>query len=41
MNDSKANELGGRLIESRRRVDQAELAEADLEELVTAQHNLG
>jgi 3-phenylpropionate/trans-cinnamate dioxygenase ferredoxin reductase subunit len=37
MNDSKANELGGKLIESRRRVDQAQLAEADLAELVTAQ----
>jgi 3-phenylpropionate/trans-cinnamate dioxygenase ferredoxin reductase component len=37
MNDSKTNELGGKLIESRRRVDQAELAEADLAELVTAQ----
>jgi 3-phenylpropionate/trans-cinnamate dioxygenase ferredoxin reductase component len=37
MNDSKTNDLGGKLIESRRRVDQAELAEADLAELVTAQ----
>jgi 3-phenylpropionate/trans-cinnamate dioxygenase ferredoxin reductase component len=37
MNDSKTNDLGGKLIESRRRVDQAELAQADLAELVTAQ----
>ena len=37
MNDSKTNDLGGKLIESRRRVDRAELAEADLAELVTAQ----
>lgn len=37
MNDSKTNELGGKLIESRRRVDQVELAEADLAELVPAQ----
>lgn len=37
MNDSKTNDLGGKLIESRRRVDQAELAQADLAELITAQ----
>jgi 3-phenylpropionate/trans-cinnamate dioxygenase ferredoxin reductase component len=37
MNDSKTNDLGGKLIESRRKVDRAELAEADLAELVTAQ----
>jgi hypothetical protein len=37
MNDSKTNELGGKLIESRRRVDQVELAQADLAELVPAQ----
>jgi NADPH-dependent 2,4-dienoyl-CoA reductase/sulfur reductase-like enzyme len=37
MNDSKTNELGGKLIESRRRVDEADLAHADLAELVTAQ----
>ena len=37
MNDSKTNELGVKLIESRRRVDQAELAQADLAELITAQ----
>ncbi|HKW08204.1 MAG TPA: FAD-dependent oxidoreductase [Candidatus Dormibacteraeota bacterium] len=37
MNDSKTNELGGKLIESRRRVDQSDLAGADLAELVTAQ----
>jgi len=34
MNDSKTNELGGKLIESRGRVDQTELVEADLTELV-------
>lgn len=37
MNDSKTNELGGKLIESRRRMDQTELADADLAELVAAQ----
>jgi 3-phenylpropionate/trans-cinnamate dioxygenase ferredoxin reductase component len=37
MNDSKTNDLGGKLIESRRRVDRAELVEADLAELVPAQ----
>jgi len=37
MNDSKTNELGGKLIESRRRTEKAELAEADLAELLTAQ----
>jgi len=37
MNDSKTNELGGKLIESRRRVSRAELADADLAELVPAQ----
>jgi 3-phenylpropionate/trans-cinnamate dioxygenase ferredoxin reductase component len=37
MNDSKSNDLGGKLIESRRPVDPSELAEADLAELVTAQ----
>jgi 3-phenylpropionate/trans-cinnamate dioxygenase ferredoxin reductase component len=37
MNDSKTNELGGKLIESRKRMDQNELANADLAELVTAQ----
>ena len=37
MNDTKTNDLGGKLIESRRRVDKAELAGADLAELVTAQ----
>ncbi|HEV2141516.1 MAG TPA: FAD-dependent oxidoreductase [Candidatus Dormibacteraeota bacterium] len=37
MNDSKTNELGGKLIESRRRIDHAELADADLAELVAAQ----
>jgi 3-phenylpropionate/trans-cinnamate dioxygenase ferredoxin reductase subunit len=37
MNDSKTNELGGKLIESRSRVNMAELAEADLAELVSAQ----
>jgi 3-phenylpropionate/trans-cinnamate dioxygenase ferredoxin reductase component len=31
MNDSKTNELGGRLIESRRRVDQAALASGDVD----------
>jgi 3-phenylpropionate/trans-cinnamate dioxygenase ferredoxin reductase subunit len=37
MNDSRTNELGGKLIESRRRVSLAELADADLAELVPAQ----
>ena len=37
MNDSKTNDLGGKLIESRRPVEAAELANADLAELVTAQ----
>jgi 3-phenylpropionate/trans-cinnamate dioxygenase ferredoxin reductase component len=37
MNDSKTNDLGGKLIESRRKVDRAELADADLADLVTAQ----
>ena len=37
MNDSKTNELGGKLIESRRRVDAAELAKANLAQLVPAQ----
>ena len=37
MNDSKTNELGGKLIESRRRFEEADLAKADLAELVPAQ----
>jgi 3-phenylpropionate/trans-cinnamate dioxygenase ferredoxin reductase subunit len=37
MNDSKANDAGGKLIESRRRVDPAELEGADLAELLPAQ----
>ena len=36
MNDTKTNDAGGKLIESRRRVDQAELANTDLAELVLA-----
>ena len=38
MNDKKTNELGGKLIESRRPVDEAALADsgADLSELVPA-----
>lgn len=38
MNDSKTNELGGKLIESRRRVDQAKLAETDLAELLPSEN---
>ena len=34
MNDTKTNDAGGKLIESRRQVDQAELAGGDLAELV-------
>lgn len=37
MNDSKTNDAGGKLIESRRRVAESELANADLAELVPAQ----
>jgi 3-phenylpropionate/trans-cinnamate dioxygenase ferredoxin reductase subunit len=37
MNDSKTNEAGGKLIESRHRVGEDELASADLTELVAAQ----
>lgn len=37
MNDAKTNEAGGKIIESRRRVEQAELTNADLAELVPAQ----
>jgi 3-phenylpropionate/trans-cinnamate dioxygenase ferredoxin reductase component len=39
MNDSKTNELGGKLIESRRRIDRSALgnAAADLSELASAQ----
>lgn len=33
MNDSKANDAGGKLIESRRRVEESELANADLAQL--------
>ncbi|HET7421627.1 MAG TPA: FAD-dependent oxidoreductase [Candidatus Dormibacteraeota bacterium] len=36
MNDSKTNELGGKLIESRRRIDPSELREGDLSMLVPA-----
>ena len=36
MNDTKTNDAGGKLIESRRHVDQAELTNADLAELVPA-----
>ncbi|HEV2413395.1 MAG TPA: FAD-dependent oxidoreductase [Candidatus Dormibacteraeota bacterium] len=36
MNDTKTNDAGGKLIESRRQVDQAELASGDLAELVPA-----
>ena len=37
MNDKKVNELGGKLIESRNRVDEKKLADAsaDLSELVS------
>ena len=34
MNDAKTNELGGKLIESRRQFDTAALQGADLAELV-------
>ena len=37
MNDSKTNDAGGKLIESRRRVEESDLANADLAELVAAQ----
>lgn len=37
MNDSKTNELGGKLIESRKRLDAAALREGELSELVPAQ----
>ncbi len=38
MNDTKTNELGGKLIESRRPIEQSTLESAeDLAELVTAQ----
>ena len=36
MNDTKTNDAGGKLIESRRRVEQAELINAELAELVPA-----
>jgi hypothetical protein len=36
MNDSKTNELGAKLIESRRRVERAALERADLAQLVEA-----
>jgi hypothetical protein len=36
MNDSKTNEAGGKLIESRQRVDAPALKERDLAELVPA-----
>ena len=36
MNDSETNELGGKLVESRRHLDAAELERADLAELVAA-----
>ena len=37
MNDGKTNELGGKLIESRRRIDPGDLESADLSELAPAQ----
>ena len=36
MNDSKTNEAGGKLVESRRKVEPSQLQRADLTELVTA-----